>query len=110
MKPTFLRWVAIAALMAGGTFSVAANPPAAPPVSYGVEEDVFHPVRATHGMVASVDIITGTSAGSFVGALYAAGYSGFQLQRIAQAVGLDLGKDAGQCFFRWRIGHRGCEG
>ena len=31
-----------------------------------------------------VDIITGTSAGSFVGALYAAGYSGFQLQRIAQ--------------------------
>ncbi|MEX1761186.1 hypothetical protein WMQ20_31915, partial [Escherichia coli] len=49
MKPTFLRWVALAALMAGGTFSVAANPPAAPPVSYGVEEDVFHPVRATHG-------------------------------------------------------------
>ncbi|STQ08641.1 gamma-glutamyltranspeptidase [Enterobacter cloacae] len=57
MKPTLLRWVAIAALMAGGTFSVAANPPAAPPVSYGVEEDVFHPVRATHGMVASVDAL-----------------------------------------------------
>jgi gamma-glutamyltranspeptidase/glutathione hydrolase len=57
MKPTFLRWVAIAALMAGGTFSVAANPPAAPPVSYGVEEDVFHPVRATQGMVASVDAL-----------------------------------------------------
>lgn len=57
MKPTFLRWVAIAALMAGGTFTVAANPPAAPPVSYGVEEDVFHPVRATHGMVASVDAL-----------------------------------------------------
>ena len=33
MKQTFLRWVAIAALMAGGTFTVAANPPAAPPVS-----------------------------------------------------------------------------
>lgn len=32
-----------------------ANPPVAPPVSYGVEEDVFHPVRATQGMVASVD-------------------------------------------------------
>lgn len=47
MKPTFLRWVAIAALMAGGTFTVAANPPAAPPVSYGVEEDVFHS-RAGH--------------------------------------------------------------
>ena len=55
MKPTFLRWVAIAALMAGGTFTVAANPPAAPPVSYGVEEDVFHPVRAKQGKVASVD-------------------------------------------------------
>lgn len=49
MKPTFMRWVAIAALLAGGTFSAVANPPVAPPVSYGVEEDVFHPVRATQG-------------------------------------------------------------
>ncbi|EBB2408733.1 gamma-glutamyltransferase [Salmonella enterica] len=57
MKPTFMRWVAIAALLAGGTFSAVANPPVAPPVSYGVEEDVFHPVRATQGMVASVDVI-----------------------------------------------------
>lgn len=55
MKPTFMRWVAIAALLAGGMFSAVANPPVAPPVSYGVEEDVFHPVRATQGMVASVD-------------------------------------------------------
>ncbi|HCA3432607.1 TPA: gamma-glutamyltransferase [Salmonella enterica subsp. enterica serovar Ball] len=55
MKPTFMRWVAIAALLAGGTFSAVANPPVAPPVSYGVEEDVFHPVRTTQGMVASVD-------------------------------------------------------
>lgn len=55
MKPTFMRWVAIAALLAGGTFSAVANPPVAPPVSYGVEKDVFHPVRATQGMVASVD-------------------------------------------------------
>ncbi|EJA7381818.1 gamma-glutamyltransferase [Salmonella enterica] len=55
MKPTFMRWVAIAALLAGGTFSAVANPPVAPPVSYGVEEDAFHPVRATQGMVASVD-------------------------------------------------------
>ncbi len=55
MKPTFMRWVAIAALLAGGTFSAVANPPVAPPVSYGVEEDVFHPVRATQGMVASVN-------------------------------------------------------
>ncbi|ECE1086423.1 gamma-glutamyltransferase [Salmonella enterica subsp. diarizonae] len=57
MKPTFTRWVAIAALLAGGTFSAVANPPVAPPVSYGVEEDVFHPVRATQGMVASVDVM-----------------------------------------------------
>ncbi|QDE47598.1 hypothetical protein EIN43_19285 [Enterobacter hormaechei] len=42
-ETNLLRWVAIAALMAGGTFTVAANPPAAPPVSYGVEEDVFTP-------------------------------------------------------------------
>lgn len=27
----------------------------APPVSYGIEADTFHPVRATQGMVASVD-------------------------------------------------------
>ncbi|MGG5929117.1 gamma-glutamyltransferase [Salmonella enterica] len=57
MKPTFMRWVAIAALLAGGTFSAVANPPVAPPVSYGVEEDVFHPVWATQGMVASVDVM-----------------------------------------------------
>lgn len=57
MKPTFMRWVAIAALLAGGTFSAVANPPVEPPVSYGVEEDVFHPVRATQGMVASVDVM-----------------------------------------------------
>lgn len=62
MKPTFMRWVAIAALLAGGTFSAVANPPVAPPVSYGVEEDVFHPVRATQGMVASVDAMA-TQAG-----------------------------------------------
>ncbi|EIC1353214.1 TPA: hypothetical protein ACIYQ7_001469, partial [Escherichia coli] len=51
IKPTFLRRVAIAALLSGSCFSAAA----APPVSYGVEEDVFHPVRAKQGMVASVD-------------------------------------------------------
>ncbi|XPE69865.1 hypothetical protein ACNKHP_11460 [Shigella boydii] len=36
--------MAIAALLSGSCFSAAAAPPA-PPVSYGVEEDVFHPVR-----------------------------------------------------------------
>jgi len=34
-----------------------------------------------HGIVA--DIVVGTSAGALVGALYAGGYSGFDLQRVA---------------------------
>ncbi|MGC1035080.1 gamma-glutamyltransferase [Pantoea agglomerans] len=32
-----------------------AVPTQAPPVSYGVDSDTFHPVKAQHGMVASVD-------------------------------------------------------
>ena len=52
--PTFFRRVALAALLSGSCFSAVAAPPP-PPVSYGVEEDVFHPVRAQQGMVASVD-------------------------------------------------------
>ncbi|HCQ9062934.1 TPA: gamma-glutamyltransferase [Klebsiella pneumoniae] len=57
IKTTIWRQVVIAALLAGGSFTVAANPPPPPPVSYGVEEDVFHPVRARQGMVASVDAL-----------------------------------------------------
>ncbi|WP_288445085.1 gamma-glutamyltransferase [uncultured Pantoea sp.] len=34
-----------------------AAPASAPPVSYGVDSDTFHPVKAQHGMVASVDAI-----------------------------------------------------
>ena len=56
IKTTLWRQVVIAALLAGGSFTVAADP-APPPVSYGVEEDVFHPVRAQQGMVASVDAL-----------------------------------------------------
>lgn len=59
IKPTFLRRAAITALLSGCCFSAAAAPP---PVSYGVEEDVFHPVRAKQGMVASVDA-TATQVG-----------------------------------------------
>lgn len=62
IKPTFLRRVAIATLLSGCCFSAVAAPPAPPPVSYGVEEDVFHPVRAKQGMVASVDA-TATQVG-----------------------------------------------
>ena len=50
IKTTIWRQVVIAALLAGGSFTVAANPPPPPPVSYGVEEDVFHPVRARQGL------------------------------------------------------------
>lgn len=53
-----LRWIAVPALTLGLCLSVSAAPPpvAAPaPVSYGVEADVFHPVRAENGMVASQD-------------------------------------------------------
>ncbi|MDF7659965.1 gamma-glutamyltransferase [Erwiniaceae bacterium L1_54_6] len=45
------------------SFSVAqAAPTSAPPVSYGVDSDTFHPVKAKHGMVASVDA-TATEVG-----------------------------------------------
>ena len=53
-----LRWIAVPALTLGLCLSVSAVPPpvAAPaPVSYGAEADVFHPVRAENGMVASQD-------------------------------------------------------
>ncbi|MGF7449423.1 hypothetical protein V7P28_40295, partial [Klebsiella michiganensis] len=48
IKTTLWRQVVIAALLAGGSFTVVADP-APPPVSYGVEEDGFHPVRAQQG-------------------------------------------------------------
>ncbi|EMB4325864.1 gamma-glutamyltransferase [Pluralibacter gergoviae] len=53
MNARFWRAAAVAALLAGSSFAAVATAP--PPVSYGVEEDVFHPVRAQNGMVASVD-------------------------------------------------------
>ncbi len=46
------QWIIGLAL--GLSFQVMAAPP---PVSYGVEEDVFHPVKARNGMVSSVDAI-----------------------------------------------------
>lgn len=47
-----------------------------------------------------VDIVTGTSAGSVVGALYASGLSGFELQRLA----MDLDEDK---FTDWSLPSRG---
>lgn len=58
-----MMWKALPALLMGLCLSAfAAPPPTAAPVSYGVEEDVFHPVRAQQGMVASVDA-TATKVG-----------------------------------------------
>ena len=54
INASFWRAAAAAALLAGSSFAAVATAPP-PPVSYGVEEDVFHPVRAQNGMVASVD-------------------------------------------------------
>ncbi|WP_049292608.1 gamma-glutamyltransferase [Franconibacter helveticus] len=65
MRWNMARWAVIPALVAGLCLPVTAAPPptAAPaPVSYGVEQDIFHPVRAQHGMVASVDV-TATQVG-----------------------------------------------
>jgi NTE family protein len=47
------------------------------------------------------DIVVGTSAGSVVGALYAAGIGGFDLQRIALAM------DDGSAFSDWSLPDRG---
>lgn len=54
-----IRQLGWAVMMSLTVVSVAnaAAPASAPPVSYGVEDDTFHPVRAQHGMVASVDAL-----------------------------------------------------
>ncbi|MBK4726143.1 gamma-glutamyltransferase [Pantoea agglomerans] len=54
-----LSWSLLAGLL---VWQGAAAAPAAPPVSYGVGADTFHPVKAQHGMVASVDA-TATEVG-----------------------------------------------
>ncbi|ROR08637.1 gamma-glutamyltransferase [Erwinia sp. JUb26] len=64
-----LSWSLLAGLLvwqgagAAPTDTPTAQPaPAAAPVSYGVGADTFHPVKAAHGMVASVDA-TATAVG-----------------------------------------------
>ncbi|MEQ1881289.1 MAG: patatin-like phospholipase family protein, partial [Burkholderiales bacterium] len=52
----------------------------------------------SHGI--QPDIIVGTSAGSVVGSLYAAGYGGFELQRIALAM-------EEKAFSDWTLPNRG---
>jgi len=51
-----LSWSLLAALLVWqGAESAPTATPVAAPISYGVEADTFHPVKAAHGMVASVD-------------------------------------------------------
>ncbi|MBC3947869.1 gamma-glutamyltransferase [Erwinia persicina] len=54
-----LSWSLFAGLL---VWQGAGAAPAVPPVSYGVGADTFHPVKAQHGMVASVDA-TATEVG-----------------------------------------------
>ncbi|MEN5017235.1 gamma-glutamyltransferase [Erwinia sp. Eh17-17] len=54
-----LSWSLLAGLLVWQGANAA---PAAPPVSYGVGADTFHPVKAQHGMVSSVDA-TATAVG-----------------------------------------------
>lgn len=63
MQKTQKGWRLTAALLTllwgGSALALVQN---TPPVSYGIEADTFHPVRATQGMVASVDA-TATQVG-----------------------------------------------
>ena len=55
-KMRHLSWSLLAALLVWqGAESAPTATPVAAPISYGVEADTFHPVKAAHGMVASVD-------------------------------------------------------
>src|SRR5512141_330607 len=57
-------------------------------------------IKALEAQGIHADIIVGTSAGSVVGALYAAGFDGFELQRLAIAM-----EDA--AFSDWSLPDRG---
>jgi len=46
-------------------------------------------IKALEAQGISADIVVGTSAGSVVGALYAAGLNGFQIQELSMNMGED---------------------
>jgi NTE family protein len=94
--------------LALATFAGCAATPSAPPVIAPVGEEITSPepppppkialvlgggaakgfahigvIKALESHAITPDIIVGTSAGSVVGALYAGGYNGFDLQRVA---------------------------
>ncbi|NCH67113.1 gamma-glutamyltransferase [Cronobacter sakazakii] len=55
VRQSVIAALAVTFCLTAGAAPPPVSAPAPAPVSYGVEEDVFHPVRAEHGMVASVD-------------------------------------------------------
>jgi NTE family protein len=74
---------------AGLPIEVAPEPPPPPKIALvlggGAAKGFAHVgvIKALEAHGLQVDIIVGTSAGSVVGAIYAAGYNGFDLQRVA---------------------------
>ncbi|MDD5249691.1 MAG: patatin-like phospholipase family protein [Rhodocyclaceae bacterium] len=84
---------ALLALLAAAMLAGCATPPApapAPPrialaLGGGAARGFAHigVIKALEAQGIVPDIVVGTSAGSVVGSLYAAGYSGFELQKIA---------------------------
>ena len=105
MHPMSSRLLVVAALVLASCAVVpgkeAAPPPAAAPavaapppkialvLGGGAARGYAHVgvIKALESNGIRPDIVVGTSAGSVVGALYAAGYSGFELQRLA--IGMD---------------------
>lgn len=109
-------------LLAAVLFTACATPPAPPPVTPptppvvvprpapkvalvlggGAARGFAHigVIKALEAQGIRPDIVVGTSAGSVVGALYAAGYSGFQLQDLALKVEADMLQD-------WTLPNRG---
>lgn len=91
-----LRLASLAILLAGCAATPRVEPPAAAPravrialaLGGGAARGFAHVgvIKALEAQGIHPDIVVGTSAGSVVGALYAAGYGGFELQRLAFAM------------------------
>jgi NTE family protein len=90
------RLASLALLLAGCAATPPVEPPAAAPravrialaLGGGAARGFAHVgvIKALEAQGIHPDIVVGTSAGSVVGALYAAGYGGFELQRLAFAM------------------------
>lgn len=109
----------LAAFLVGACATPPPEPPVAPPSPPPVVKPAAPPrlalvlgggaargfahigvIKALEAQGIKVDMVAGTSAGSVVGALYASGLNGFQLQRLA----MDLDEDN---FTDWSLPNRG---